>query len=611
MCGLAGEFVFQNQKPLPTNWDRISQLMIKRGPDQKGEFVQYPFHLVFRRLSILDLSDKAQQPMVDTSGRYVLCFNGELYNYIELKDQLISKGFSFRSTSDTEVVLNSLIFWGKEALQKFNGMFALAFTDLSARKMILSVDHCGIKPLYYHLQENTLFFASQLNQVIAYNPQFSIHHEAVVENAKFTFNPGPQTILKNTWMLLPGQYIEVRDDGTISKGFHYSFPQVSPKFSSSTYQENLEHLDSMLQDSLKQQCQADVPISTFLSSGVDSSLVNCYVNQKFGNSFKAISFGVEGDQRSEIPGAQKIAHELELQWIREEYTLGDLTGILAEVIESQAEPLSDVSLFPTFLVCSRARQYGKVMLGGDGGDELFFGYPERFNSVIQQATDFKINPWLRKLNHKLGYTKSSTSYYQTIGHWYQEKHSRISESYLKCLFPSVNQTFVSTYFDFSGTDPQTTAYWLKWNETVFHLRKVLLKVDRASMANSIEVRVPLLDKNIFEASLQFRYQDCLDAKKNLGKIPLRDCLKKHLSYENSKKMGFDLPLDQWLRSQFKDVVYEHLYSKKELFGVPIDQKTLHTLFEKFYTQHWPLESSLWSLLSLSLWEKIHIQGGSL
>ena len=606
MCGIAGELRFK-ACPSGADWSKISHLMQRRGPDDKGEWQDEHCQLIFRRLSILDLSIAGHQPMVSHDGRYVLVFNGEVYNFKLLRSELEHQGVKFKSNSDSEVVLYSLIEWGRDALNRFNGMFALGFYDRLAGKLLLARDHAGIKPLYYLQHTDGLMFGSQYNQLLSHpwsnNLVFS--PEASSLYLHLASVPAPYGILQNTFMLDAGSWLEVDAKGCIEKAKYYHFPCYEEP--SLFGREALEAVDWAVSAAVKRQLVSDVPVGAFLSGGVDSPLICGKMKQASAVGLKAFTIGMAGDEVDESADAIRYAKELSIEHIVKHVLPDDAIDMLDDVIEACGGPFGDFSIFPTMQVCKLASEDFTVMLSGDGGDELFWGYSNRFGELMDSAADFRHSMSRRRISRRirrvLGLPVKQSHYHESLGDWQLAKQSRILDSTLKDIFPE-GLSWPAAYdlYDFKGYEADESARWLRQNEFSGHLAGVLQKVDHASMYHSLEVRVPLLDREVIEIAGKISWRDCFDLETRTGKLPLRKSLAKQVKSQSTAKKGFEPPMGKWLRTSLRPVVEDVLLSKKSLLGMPINQKAL----KQYYQLHLDGKANgwgFWPLLSLALWEK--------
>jgi len=606
MCGIAGELRF-NPGPSQADWEALGQLMYRRGPDDGGAWQDAHCNLVFRRLSILDLSTAGHQPMVSKDGRYILVFNGEVYNFRELRRTLEQRGVSFRSSSDSEVVLYALIEWGRAALDRFNGMFALGFYDSRERKLLLARDHAGIKPLYYLRHPEGMMFGSQYDQILAHpwSKGLPFSPAAATLYLHLASVPAPYGILENTFMLEPGSWLEVHGDGCIQQGCYYEFPrrQEPTLFGA----EALEAVDAAITAAVKRQLVSDVPIGAFLSGGIDSPLVCAKMQAVCDTRMRAFTIGTGGDETDESQDAIRYAQQLGLEQTVEHLVPDDAVKMLEDVVVACGEPFGDFSIFPTLMVSRLARKKFTVMLSGDGGDEIFWGYAPRFGRLMEAVGDFRYSPGRRRLMHiarrLLRLPARPGNAFSTLGAWQTAIHTRLGGGWLPRIFPQMPPWPAQyDHFDYAGSDPDELAQWVRKNEFVGHLPGVLLKVDRASMYHSLEVRVPLLDREVIDVAVQIDWKDCFDPATRTGKIPLRKSLARHLQHQTSAKKGFEPPMGKWLRTSLRPVVEEILLTRDSLAGIPVDRQAMRALYQDHLNGRdygW----GFWPLLSLALWEE--------
>jgi asparagine synthase (glutamine-hydrolysing) len=607
VCGIAGELRFE-ARPSRADWESISELMVRRGPDDCGAWQDDNCHLVFRRLSILDLSPAGHQPMVSSDGRYALVFNGEVYNFPELRRQLEQRGVTFRSHSDSEVVLYALAEWGRDALDRFNGMFALGFYDTQEHRLLLARDHAGIKPLYYLMHREGLMFGSQYDQLLAHPWSQGLEYSAAGASLYLSLAsiPAPFGVLENTAMLEPGSWLEINVRGDTRRGAYYRFPRHQP--ASLRGQEAIDAVDAAISAAVKRQLVSDVPIGAFLSGGIDSPLVCAKMRQVSGNGVRAFTIGTHGDVTDESEDAIRYARELGIEQIVEHVSPDDAVKLLDDVVSACGEPFGDFSIFPTLLVSRLARQEFTVMLSGDGGDELFWGYAPRFGRLMEGVSDLRYpRPWrlIRDLTRRLSGASPTGSFrFNTLGDWQRAALSRLPEKWLRRVFPG-RSPWPADYrvFEYDGHDRDDAAQWLRWNEFVGHLDGVLLKVDRASMSNGLEVRVPLLDRDVIDVAVQLDWRDCFDPVRRQGKLPLRKILARHGHFQSSGKRGFAPPMGQWLRTSLRPMVEETLLTRDHLAGVAVDAKALRALYQEHLDGRSDFGWGLWPLLSLALWHQ--------
>jgi asparagine synthase (glutamine-hydrolysing) len=618
MCGIVGQFGFFD-KEIGLHEEqilsRLVALIARRGPDDQGLWSDERRCLLgFRRLAVLDLSPTGHQPMLTQDGRYAIVYNGEVYNFQELRQRLEQKGVRFRSTGDGEVVLYSLAYWGTEALARFNGMFALGFYDKAEKSLLLARDHAGIKPLYYMLTPHGLVFASQYDQILAHpwSRGMNVSAEALALYLRLGYIPAPYALLENTYMLEPGSWLEITNEGHVQPGRFFDFPVFrEPDLHG---EEANEAVDASITAAVRRQLVSDVPLGTFLSGGIDSPLVAAKMKMVKNQSVLAFTMGTNGDHMDESPDAVRYAGELGIEHIIEHVTTDHALAMLDDIVNACSEPFADYSIFPTMVVSRMAGRQVKVMLSGDGGDELFWGYAGRFASVLEGVAGSRKSHTRRKPSGALkkilalGTQHLDPRWPSSIGDCYRIKHTHLSEGWLNRILPDLPE-WPSDFslFKYNGLEPDLTAQWLRWNEFVSHLTMVLLKVDRASMYHSLEVRVPLLDREVIEVAERVDWRSCLLLGSRIGKLPLRKALKRHVHYQTWTKRGFIVPMGDWLRGPLRSVFEETVVNQKEILGLPTNRQAIREMFHRHQSKQADYDRGLWVLLSLALWEEKHFR----
>lgn len=607
MCGIAGDLIFHNATVPKVDWEKISSMMARRGPDDEGIWSdEGRCTLVFRRLAIIDLSCNGHQPMTACNGRFVVVFNGEIYNYKDLRKRLESQGVQFRSNSDTEVVLYALIEWGIEALDAFNGMFALGFYDKAEKRLLLARDHAGIKPLYYLTHSKGVVFASQYNQLLAHplSQNLSVSQEALGLYLRLAYIPAPYALLQNSHMLEPGTWIQFTGMGHIQQGQYFNFPRCEAP--SLKGEEALEAVDTVIAEAVKRQLISDVPVGAFLSGGIDSPLVVANMKSAGTNTIRTFTIGTGEEATDESSDAMRYARELGVEQVIERVKPDTALNLVDKVIDACGEPFGDYSIFPTMMVSHLASQDFKVMLSGDGGDELFWGYP-RFGSVIQTAKYFR-QPFLWRLVRKGIKRIAGLQDYSpdlsgcSLGEYHRAKLTHLPKNWLGRVWPSLpSWPSDVTAFGYTCGELNHVAQWSRWSEFVGHLPYVLKKVDRASMYHSLEVRVPLLDREVINVATQLDWRECFNLSQGIGKLPLRHALGRHTTFQSRTKRGFEVPMGSWLRTSLRERVEETLMKRDEILGLGIERKALRELFNLHLAGERDYAWGLWPILSLALW----------
>ncbi len=583
MCGIVGVLSYQGDAEASRGHvRRAMDLMARRGPDDAGLWTdERACVLGFRRLSILDLSAAGNQPMLTSDGRFALVFNGELYNFRELRRTLEHRGIAFRSTGDAEVVLYALAEYGVEALAQFNGMFALAFYDTAARRLLLARDHAGIKPLYVLHDRDGVLFASQYDQILSHPwaRARGVNAEALGLYLRIGYIPPPFGMIDGTEAVEPGRWLSVAADGCLSRGRYFELSRLrAPDLSGAAAH---EAVDAAVGAAVRRQLVSDVPVGVLLSGGIDSPLVASKAREVMDTPLPAFTLGTDGGKHDESAAAGRYAAALGLRHVVRHIRSAEILGLLDDVVAASTEPHDDYSIFPMLVVSRLAREQVTVVLSGDGGDDLFWGYPARM---------------LQPLSAPAAETGATQL----------RRHMFVAPRGLEALFPSLPPLPRELpLFAFAGGDVDEVAQWLRWNEYSAHLGRVLQKVDRASMHHSLEVRVPLLDREVVETAARIDWRSCVDLGRGIGKLPLRAALRRHVPFQSEAKRGFTVPMADWLRGPLRSLFRDMVLSRGELMGIPLDRTELTRVSRR---HRWRIESStwlLWRLLSLALWETRH------
>ena len=614
MCGIVGMMTFADdarrwREPMT----RAIALMARRGPDAAGLWADDACTLGFRRLSILDLSESGNQPMLTRDGRYALVFNGELYNFREIRSRLEARGVQLRSTGDTEVVLYALAEFGAAALDSFNGMFALAFYDATAKRLLLARDHAAIKPLYVLRHPDGLLFASQYDQILTHpwSRGRSLDPGALGLYLTLGHVPAPWALLEGSGAIEAGAWLSVDRHGTYVSGRHFTLPQWGE--ADLRGEQAVEAVDAAVTNAVRRQMVSDVPVGVFLSGGIDSPLVAAAMTADATAPIPAFSIGSDGPQ-DETADARRYAQALGVRHVVERVTSREVLGMLDSVVTACTEPTGDFSIFPTALVSRVARRQVTVALSGDGGDDILWGYPGRMIGPLRIA-EGRIDTWRSRLAQTLGGAPPRARRTHVDEHTLRRiasstlgRNRFVPLAQLEAACPSrppIPQDF--TAYTFEGRTLDEFAQWLRWNEYTQHLARVLLKVDRASMHHSLEVRVPLLDREVVETAARVDWRSAVDMDHEIGKLPLRRALERRVGFQTARKRGFDIPMDAWLRGPLSEQLHDLVISRQDIAGLPVSHAALTRIAQR-HRLH--LESGkwlLWRLLSLALWEAHHLK----
>ncbi len=578
MCGIAG--IWQHSSSCfeqTIDKSLIFSALKHRGPDDQGLWMSEDSRtsLLQTRLSIVDLSNHGHQPMVSHSGRYVISFNGEIYNHESIRGELTAQGASFSGTSDTEVLIEAFDRWGvAETLQKINGMFSIALYDRDSKSLTLVRDRLGEKPLYYGVNNGTVFFASELKAFKGWG-DFSgeIDRHAISQYLFYGFIPAPLSIFTQIKKLTPGHVITFNGEDLPESKPYWDLSKVINQrtLTNLNRDEVLNDLESLLLDSVNLRIKSDVKMGTFLSGGVDSSLITALIQSLSGVGFDSYTIAFDDERFDEGPAAKKVADFIGTNHHEILISESDLIDIVPKLSEIYCEPFADESQIPTVLVSKLAAQEVKVILSGDGGDELFGGYNRHIASntmekslggisifalklfgpmftpklrlVLQnvlQSRGYNINiAQLHKLVDGFG-AKSDVEVYQTLLR-YSDTPAKDSEGGQNVQALGVEHTGLNL-----------TEAIMAYDQLCYLPDDILVKVDRASMASSLETRVPFLDHRLVEFSWGIGSNDKIQGR--TGKVLLRDLLYRYVPSNlfSIEKKGFGVPIANWLRGGLKD-----------------------------------------------------------
>lgn len=613
MCGIAGYYLREGKASLTAVRAMCDQIR-HRGPDDAGYRVEQGCAIGMRRLSIIDL-DTGHQPMANEDESVWVVFNGEIYNYRELRSDLLSRGHRFRTNSDTETLVHLYEEEGSQGLRRLRGMFAFAIWDARQRRIFLARDRFGKKPLYYAVLPEGLYFGSELKCLEAAGVPCEIDREALRFFFQFTYIPEPMTCFRAARKLPAGSWMTYEADGTVRQGRYWEFPapvaEIPPGFSET---DTIARLREKFDESVRIRMMADVPLGAFLSGGIDSSSVVASMALRSPEPVRTFSIGFEEAEFNELEYASMVARRYNTEH-HEIVVRPDVVDLVSRLVRHFDEPFGDSSAIPTFIVSEFAVRHVKVALSGDGGDELFAGY-ERFQTLEE----------LRRLDRLPQALRSFTS-------WIADRlpYSARGKNYLHMLSRS---TALERYFESNFAPwflrrellhddwmlPADSAYITRalaafllpgnadllsqalFFETTQNLPGDLLtKVDRMSMANSLEVRCPLLDHEL--AELASGIPHAWKIKGGRGKYILLRAIADRLPAPllTRRKMGFGVPLRLWFRGPLRTFLWDHLTSATFLERGIVSTCFVRQMLQEHDTgrrdnSHW-----LWSLLMLELW----------
>ncbi len=648
MCGIAG--FFSPAKSRPTDemsgiTRAMTDALLLRGPDDAGAWVDADrgVALGHRRLSILDLSPLGHQPMASADGRFVMVFNGEIYNFQELRAELEKSGHTWRGHSDTEIMLAAFIQWGVvEAAKRFNGMFAFAVWDMQERVLQLGRDRCGEKPLYYGWVGDTFIFASELKAVQKF-PGFNaaVSREALTSLLRFNYIPDPLCIYEGFQKLPPATLITLRSPAERPQPAHYwklteAVERGLDHPFTGTEAEAIDTFEAMLKKAVGMRMVADVPLGAFLSGGVDSSLIVAMMQKQSTRPVRTFTIGFHEKEHNEAEFAREVAKHLGTDHT-EMYVSGeDALNVIPQLPALYDEPFSDYSQIPTYLVCKMARQHVTVALSGDAGDELFGGY-ERYFVGRNLWDKFAWMPRPMKKLAAAALTALPPAVLNGMGNAarpilpkrlrhvpFGDKLHKLAEVVAAPGMETLYLNLMSHWkrpqeIVLGGKDPVTaitdTARWPRvgdFTHRMMHLDMetylpgdILVKVDRAAMGVSLEGRIPLLDTELVEFA--WRVPFSMKVRDGKGKWLMRETLYRHVpkALIDRPKRGFGIPLDVWLRGPLRewaeDLLGEARLKREGFFHPePIRQKWREHLSG---TRNWHFY--LWDVLMFQAWLQHH------
>ena len=583
--------------------------MHHRGPDSNGIWENETYHTAFARLSIRDLSHNGDQPMHSVDGRYVISFNGEIYNADKFKTLLEKDGVNFVSTADTEVLLYSLIKWKiEEILPQINGMFAFAFYDKQENKLLLARDRVGIKPLYVGHNDDGIVFSSQYDHIInhPYCSANEIDGNALNLYMCLGYVPEGMAMMQKTQLLPHGHYMTVSNGNQQIKPYY-----IYPIAKTSTNQTPEE----VLQQCINQQLVSDVPLGTFMSGGIDSTLVTYAATKQ--HRIKSFTIGVDDKAIDETEDAAAFAKYFNTEHFTRHVTKDDLLNYIQKNTAAFSEPFADFSSIPTLILSEFVRKHVTVALSGDGGDELFWGYPRskmvfHHHALLQKPTTELYGKFLmeRLLRKPKTVSKRHLKANNILDYYYQSLFIASASVYTKDIVSS--SQFQDPYFlqqvhelNINLNDDVQLMNAIRKLEVDIHLQRILIKVDRASMYNSLEVRVPFLDNDMLDYSTAISHESCIEdgtGKMNLKKL-LASKTNNELVYKPKK--GFMIPMRNWLSDELYKDVEEKLMNMPKHLAVHFNKKGIEKMLHLHKTNTDDLSWLIWAMYTLVNWDTHH------
>ena len=625
MCGICG--VIHRQKDHPVEFNdvkRMCDVIRHRGPDDEGQFVQDNVGIGMRRLSIIDLSTGAQ-PIFNEDRSLAIVFNGEIYNHDDIRLELLAKGHQFRTKADTEAIIHAYEEWGVDCVEKLNGMFAFAIWDGRKQRLFLARDRIGIKPLYYFQDNDQLVFGSELKSIVQISsvPR-EIEPKALDTFLTFEYIPSPYSIFKNVFKLPPGHWM-IYEDGQAKVRPYWNLEYQKSELSE---KQLFQKFDELLEDAINIRLMSDVPLGAFLSGGLDSSTIVAMMRRR-NESVKSFSIGFDDPTYNELPYARAVAEHFNTEHF-EEIITPDVAHLTEKILWMLDEPFGDFSVFPTYLVSEMARKNVKVVLSGDGGDELLAGYDTYIAQKVAQRYA-KLPSFLRKgmiepivnalppTNKKKGFINKSKRFIEGarlsdhLQHvrWMifmqsAEKEMLYSADFSDSLHGYNSFGFIEDYFRRSASDEP-----LDQQEYVdiksYLVDDILVKVDRMSMANSLEARVPFLDHRFVEFAATLPGSLRLNGKRT--KHILKASLERELPNQiiNRGKEGFSIPIKNWMKNELKPMMLDSLSESNVREKGFFDPKFVNRLVDEHLKGEENHSHRLWALMVFHMWYDLYMK----
>jgi len=633
MCGICGIYAPGNPEALAPLAEMAARLA-HRGPDDHGLWTdaETGVGLGHRRLAILDLSPLGRQPMLSASGRYVLCFNGEVYNFRLLRDELAPLGHRFRGGSDTEVMLAAIEQWGVlEAVRRFNGMFAFALWDRRERSLSLARDRLGVKPLYLGRIPGGVAFGSELGALRAH-PAFDqgLNRDALALYFRHNYIPAPHSIYAQAHKPMPGEIVTFSPQGETRTRFwdaDHVWRQGFAEPLAGTEAELTDELERLLADAVSLRMISDAPLGAFLSGGVDSSLVTALMQRQSDQPVRSFSIGFSEAAFNEAPYAREVARHLGCEHTELTVTARDMLDLAPKMPGIYDEPFADSSQIPTALLCRLTRGHVTVALSGDGGDELFSGY-ERYPWSLRAHRLFSAIPGpLRRAAYAVGrrLPPGFWGLFGPLGHKLRWRLDALGVEGFEALY----RHFVSHLKDPArlvlgarepdyparsplplGHTDEARRAWMSLADLLGYLPDdILTKVDRASMAVALEARAPLLDSRVAEFAARLPMH--LKVRGGQGKHLLRQVLYRHVprALVDRRKMGFGVPLAIWLRGELRPWAADLLSPALIRRQGWLDAGFVSRLWDAFLAGEDNCCHSLWDVLMFQAWLEVHADAG--
>jgi len=628
MCGITGVYFYNNTIP-GEHYQKLNSAVNRlnnRGPDNTGVYTKPNVLLGHSRLSIIDVTEAASQPFTDPTGRYTIIYNGEIYNFKRLRNFLQQKGFEFKSQSDTEVVLYLYILKGEKCLDDLDGFFSLAIYDDQKKSLFLARDRFGIKPLYYYHDNYSIIFASEMKALLQYDIPKNIDHSSLFIYLQLSYIPGPWTIFEDVKKLLPGHFIHIDKFKNVKEEKYYSLPLPEDKSNHSiSYEQSCGKLHELLESSVVDRLISDVPLGSFLSGGIDSSIISALA-AKHVDKLNTFSIGFKDEPMfDETSHANMVAKMHNTNHTVFSLTNDDLFDCLFDAINYMDEPFGDSSALAVYILSKQTRKKVTVALSGDGADELFAGYNKHMAEyrtlypgfkeksvsslypLLSSLPQSRNNPLSNKIRQIVRFGKGmNLPAPERYWNWCSIASKKDANELLINNHPDDNyQDRKDLYLDIFNKQPYNIGKTLYTDMQLVLPNDMLTKIDLMSMANSLEVRVPFLNHHLVDYVMSLPENFKID-KNNRKKI-LKDTFSYLLPNEiiNRSKHGFEVPLLKWFRNELNNTIDNDLLENKFIKEQGIfDPKAIAKLKNKIHSPN-PGEApaKIWNLLVFQQWWK--------
>ncbi len=626
MCGICGKINLKGLSVDENLLNRMTSCLAHRGPDDEGIYANKNIGLGHRRLSIIDLSPLAHQPMSNEDKSVWIVYNGEIYNFLELRGELVKKGHVFRSKSDTEAIIHLYEEYGIECLKYLRGMFAFAIWDEKEQTLFLARDRVGKKPLYYWYSPDTFVFASEIKSILqdvnfSRKPNLTaIHHYLTYQDV-----PAPWTAFEGIKKLPPAHYLLLKN-GQVQIKRYWKLSYL-PKHKMNIEDLQKEIIDR-LEEAVKIRLMSDVPLGAFLSGGIDSSAVVALMSQAMNKPVKTFSIGFKEKAYSELRYARLISERFRTEHT-EFIVEPNVIDIIDKLVWHYNEPFADVSAIPTYYVSKLAREHVTVILNGDGGDENFAGYGKyiaiEFSRRMQKFVPAAVVRAFLPLVKTLPHGKNPNNFFWRLkqflkeypekpemrnGHWMSHfttemKNNLYTDDFL--LKFSFDNSFELLLEKYREAEADTFLDKTLYADVMMYLPDdLLVKVDVASMANSLEARSPILDHEFMEFVAKIPSELKLNGRttKFIFKKALKGLLPEEVLFR--EKMGFGVPIDHWFRNELKEMSYDILLSQRAIKRGYFKKKSIKKIIDEHTSGKWNWHNHIWNLLMLELWHRMFI-----